>query len=598
MFELVASLVERTQKSSGDLSFTIVVGALVGVATVLILSFLATLLLLSFVNPLATTWEWNLFENYRGIFSPSQTLRVLSNSLVFAVIATAVSFLLGLPLAWLVERTDLRRKAPVVTVMLCTLLIPSFAWAMGWLFLLHPRIGLINQLLVQGSGLSWLSFNVMSLSGMGIVMGLNLTPLAFLMAGAALRAIDHVFDEAAFVSGAPTAAIVRRILLPLTRPALVSAGIYIFMICFGTFDVPAIIGWGNRIFTFGTYLYLIANPPDGLPDYGRAAALSGVLLILAILLVAWSRYLTRDAYRYTVVTGKAYRPRPTILKRGKYLAWLLIWLYILIGIMLPICVLVWASLLPFLQPPSWNSIQLVSLDNYRDIPWVQFLGAMKNTLILAVVVPPVVLLISFAFSWVVLRTRLRGRGILDSIAFLPHGVPSVILAVGVLLFSLYVLQYVVSIYGTIWILILAFCTAWLSYGTRMTNASLIQLHRELEEVARIGGAGNWAVARVIVLPLISRSMLLAWIYLVILTTRELTLSVMLTTPGNTTLPALIWNMWLSGGLGQAAAAVICFLGSILPFMAVYSYLLHRSTKLEADDISLTVGGVAVAGTER
>jgi iron(III) transport system permease protein len=160
--------------------------------------------------------------------------------------------------------------------------------------------------------------------------------------------------------------------------------------------------------------------------------------------------------------------------------------------------------------------------------------------------------------------------------------------------ALYVVQPVLPIYGTVWALLFAFAVGWLSYGTRVTNAGLLQIHRELEESARLSGAPTWAVVRRIVLPLLKRGLLLAWLYIAILTARELTLSILLSTPGNMTLPVVIWSLWLEGGLGQASAAIVCFLALMLPGIGIYAVLLQRQqgapgSRPLATESVLTVG---------
>ncbi len=549
-----------------DRSFVAVAGTLAATGATLILCLLAILVLQSFAGD---GWQWTWTSNYVSAFTEPQTYRVLWNSIELAVIATALAFFFGLPIAWLVERTNLRGKAAVVGVMLVSILVPGFAGAMGWLFLLHPKIGLLHL------------FNVVSVAGMGVIMGFQLAPVAFLMTSAVLRAMDRQLEEAAFIAGAPPLETIRRVVLPLARPALVSAAIYVFIIAFGTFDVPAIIGWGNRIFTFSTYIFLQTNPQAGLPDYGRAGALSVAVLAAALALTVWTRYLSLDAQRYAVVTGKAYQPRLLALGPWKSVAYAFVVFYLIAGIVLPLAVVVWESFLPFVQPPSPAAFTHVTMANYAALAGDAFFSSLANSVILMTLVPLIVLVFSFAFTWIGFRTRFRGRTLLDGIAFLPHAVPSVIMAVGVIIFSLYFLKYVVNIYGTIWIMVFAFAVTWISYGTRMTNASLLQLHRELEESAAIGGASTWAVVRQIVLPLMSRGLLLAWIYLVILSGRELTLSVMLTTPGNTTVPAFVWTNWLTGGLTRGAAVTICYLLCLSPLIVGYSYLMNRTKQSPA-----------------
>jgi iron(III) transport system permease protein len=513
--------------------------------------------------------------NYASVFTPAVG-KIMLNSVELAAIATAVGFFFALPIAWLVERTRMRGKAFVVSVMLISMLVPGFAAAMGWLFLLHPQIGLINQLSAAIFGPAHPVLNVATVTGMGIIMGFQLAPVAFLMISAALRSLDYRMEEAASIAGAPGAGAIRRIVLPLIRPALAQAAIYVFIIAFGTFDVPAIIGWGNRIFTFSTYVYLTTNPQAGLPDYGRAGALSVSVLSVALLLTVWTRYLSLDAKRFAVVSGKGYATTLLALGRWTVPAYAFIAAYLLLGIIAPLLVVLWESFLPFVQAPSAAALHLAGGANYHAIFGDAFWSSLGNSALLMLVVPPVVLAFSFAFSWIGFRTQLRGRALLDGIAFLPHAIPSVIMAVGVIVLALYGLSHVLPVYGTIWIIVLAYSITWVSYGTRMTNSGLLQLHRELEESAAVGGATTWAIVRVIVLPLMSRTLLLAWVYLVILSGRELTLSVLLTTPGNMTVPSFVWITWLNGGLTRGAAATVCYLACLSPLLIAYSYLLNRT----------------------
>lgn len=548
------------------------------------------LLVILVLQSLASTdngWQWTPAANYANLFSPDVE-RILLNSVELALIATVVGFVFALPIAWLVERTNVRGKAAIVSIMLISMLVPGFASAMGWLFLLHPQIGLINRLSAAVFGTAHPVLNVVTVPGMGIIMGFQLAPVAFLMIGAALRSLDYRLEEAAAIAGAPGRAAVRRVVVPLLRPALVQAAIYIFIIAFGTFDVPAIIGWGNRIFTFSTYVYLTTNPQAGLPDYGRAGALSVAVLAAALVLTVWTRYLSLDARRFAVVSGKGYQT--TQLKLGRWAgpAYAFVGGYVLIGILAPLLVVLWESFLPFVQPPSAAALHLAGGANYDAIFGDAFWSSLGNSALLMAVVPVIVLVFSFAFSWIGFRTQLRGRVLLDGIAFLPHAIPSVIMAVGVVVLALYGLGHVLPVYGTIWIIVLAYCVTWVSYGTRMTNSGLLQLHRELEESAAVGGATTWATVRVVVLPLIARTLLLAWVYLVILAGRELTLAVLLTTPGNMTVPSFVWITWLNGGLTRGAAATVCYLLCLSPLLIAYSYLLNRTRTANAPALGSAV----------
>ena len=262
------------------------------------------------------------FAHYIKVFSDPYAFKVLLNTLGFALTTLIVSLSFGLPCAWLVERTTLPGKSILYTLMTIGLLLPGFATAMGWLFLMHPRIGVINAMMKSLLGIDVPLFNITSIIGMGWVEGLSLTPVAFIMTAAVFRSMDVSLEESAQMSGAKFSTIVRRITLPLAWPGILAAGIYIFTIGFATFDVPAIIGWSNRIFTFSTYLVTQLSPDDGLPQYGPATALSTFVIFMAGGLSLWYGRLQNKAHRYQIVTGKGYRPRLIELGRATPLAWL------------------------------------------------------------------------------------------------------------------------------------------------------------------------------------------------------------------------------------------------------------------------------------
>src|SRR6516162_4709322 len=256
-------------------------------------------------------------KNFVTVFSDQRTYSVLIDTIAFALVSLAVALAFGIPVAWLAERTDFSAKTLLFTLMAVGLLIPGFAAAMGWLFLLHPRIGLLNQLLMSSFHLAQAPLDIASIPGMGFVQGLNLAPLAFIMTAAVFRSLDPTLEEAAQTHGGSALAVLRTITLRLAWPGILAAAIYIFMTAFAAFDVPAIIGWGNRIFTFTTYLYLLLSPQDTLPRYGLAAALSTTAMAIAALMSVWYAAMQRRSRRFAVVGGRAYRARNIKLGRGR-----------------------------------------------------------------------------------------------------------------------------------------------------------------------------------------------------------------------------------------------------------------------------------------
>ena len=378
--------------------------------------------------------------HYAEVFGDPFVLQVLSNTLVFTLSSLVVALIFGVPTAWLVERTDIGGKPVIYTLMTIGLLMPGFAEAMGWLFLLHPNIGVLNRLTMNLFGLRQAPFNIASTVGMGWVMGLSLAPLAFIMTAAVLRAIDPTLEESAQTSGAGFRSIMWRVTLPLAWPGILAAAVYIFTIGFAAFDVPAIIGWSNKIFTFSTYLLLQLSQQEGMPKYGGVAALSMVMIVIAALLIWWYSRLQAQAHRYQVVTGKGYRPRMIALGGKVWWAWAFLTTYFVLSKLLPLLVIVWASLLPYFRYPSAAAFKALSFAQFRNISWDLAFEGLKNTAILMALTPTVTLLIAIAFSWVVLRSRLPGRTSFDFIAFLPHAVPNIVFGFATLLFTLFVVQ--------------------------------------------------------------------------------------------------------------------------------------------------------------
>jgi iron(III) transport system permease protein len=446
---------------------------------------------------------------------------------------------------------------------------------------MHPRIGLLNALLMQNLGFASAPFNIVTLTGMGWVQGLNLAPLAFIMTAAVFRAMDPALEEAAHMSGARPRATFAAVTARLAWPGILAASIYIFTIGFAAFDVPAIIGWGNRIFTFATYLYLLTNPQDVLPRYGVAAALSTFIVLLAAALSWWYARMQKRAREYAVVTGKAYQPRTIALGHRAVWAWGFLAVYLLASKLVPLVILVWSSLLPYFQLPSARALRSVSFNHYANLPWEQLNSAIVNTGILMVLTPTITLMLSLCFSWVVLRSRIPGRLAFDFVAFLPHAVPNIIFGVGALLVALYVVQAVLPIYGTIWILLLVFVIARVSYGTRMTNSGLIQIHQELEESAQVSGARTLGVAVSVVLPLLRPTLIYAWLWIALLTFRELTLAVILSTPNNVTLPVVVWSQWEAGGMAQSSAIAVVMLAIMSVLVTIYWVVAGRRGLLSA-----------------
>jgi iron(III) transport system permease protein len=516
-------------------------------------------------------------QAYISLYADPFVTRTLLNTALFSLVTVATALFFGVPAAWLVERTDLPHKELPFTLMTMGLLIPGFLSAMGWVFLLHPRIGLLNVALGSVTGMSW-RINIATPLGMGFVEGIALAPLAFIMVAATFRSTNPELEEAASVHGMSLLRSLLQVTLPVMLPGILAAGIYILTIGIAAFEVPAVIGLSNRVFTFSTFLYLQVNPPQGLPRYDLAAAFGVFMAVIAGLLSWWYFHVLRQGHRYAVVTGRAYRPKLIELgPRGFLFAWGFLGCYFLLGQVLPLLTLVWSSLLRYFQLPSASALAQASLSNYRALPWPYLLSGLWNTAILMLVVPALVLLLSLAIAWVVVRSGAPGRFVLDGIAFLPHAVPNIIFALSAAYASLFLLPGFLPIYGTVFLLLAIYVLVRISFGTRVLNSALAQIHRELEEAGQVMGIPLLRRIGCILLPLLRPALVNAWLWMALLTYRELTVASLLVTPANVTLPMVIWGLWLNGTFSQAAAGATTGLLLMLPLVFVYWFLSRRAT---------------------
>lgn len=496
-------------------------------------------------------------SNYAEVFSDPFVYRVVANTLIFTVTATFVALFFGLPIAWLAERTTIAGKTLIYAIMTVGLLIPGIYTAMGWTMIAHPRIGILNRWLVEMFGLAEAPINIATPIGMGFVQGLSLSALAFILTAQMFRAMNPTLEEAARVHGMGYGKIIRRITLPLARPGILAAVIYILTIGVATFDIPAILGLGNRVYLLSTFIYLKVHPQGaGLPEYGITGVVGAFMIIVAGLLTLWYSQVLRQGHRFEVVTGKGYKPALMPLGGWSVAAWGFIAGYAFISKLLPLLLIAYAALMPYFVPPSFETMRLLSLTHFYGMDWQLVLRGLANTAILVTVVPIVVLLLAFAISWLIVRSRSHIRYALEFGAFLPQALPEVILSIGALLLSLFVLGTTIPLYGSVWIIAIVYIVARLAFATRALNGSLLQIHRELEEAAFVAGLSNARTAWRVLFPLIRPTLFSVWIWSALLVYRELTAAVFLAVHDNITLPAVVWSYWYGGNINKASAVTL------------------------------------------
>jgi iron(III) transport system permease protein len=412
---------------------------------------------------------------------------------------------------------------------------------------------------------------------MGFVQGLSLSALAFILTAQMFRAMNPTLEEAARVHGMGYGKIIWRVTLPLARPGILAAVIYILTIGVATFDIPAILGLGNRVYLLSTFIYLKVHPQGaGLPEYGITGVVGAFMILVAGLLTLWYSQVLRQGHRFEVVTGKGYKPALIRLGGWSIAAWGFIAIYALFSKLLPLLLIAYAALTPYFVPPSMEMMRQLSFAHFFAMDWHLTLRGLTNTAILVLVVPVVVLLLAFAISWLIVRSPSRIRYALEFGAFLPQALPEVILSIGALLLSLFVLGTTIPLYGSVWIIAIVYIVARLAFATRALNGSLLQIHRELEEAAFVSGLSNARTAWRVLFPLIRPTLFSVWIWSALLVYRELTAAVFLAVHDNITLPAVIWSYWYSGNINKASAVTLLMTLVLTPLICAAWWWGRRS----------------------
>jgi iron(III) transport system permease protein len=491
-------------------------------------------------------------ENYAEVYLTPRTYEILLNTVIFAVGSVFITLLIAVPLVWILMRTDIPLKKTIYVLLTIGILIPVFLRTIAWILLLSPRIGLLNKWLQEVFALSSPPFNLYSLTGMAFVQGVSFVPGAFFMLAAAYRSMDPSLEEAAYTAGVGKLRTFLKINIPITLPAIAAVMVYLFMTAIAVFEVPAIIGLPSRILVLSSLIYTSTTPSTGLPEYGLAGAYGAIMLVLGLALAFLYVRLVKQGKKYTVITGRGYRPREIALGRWKWAALAFVFFYLAIEVFIPFVVLLWASLLPYLQLPSAEAWSSLTLRHYIDIPLRVGATPFINTSILMIMVPTVTMILSVLVSWIVIRSQVLFRGFLDTLAFIPHAVPGILMAVGLAYLGVAYRDYF-PLYGTVMIIVVAHTINWIAYGTRTTNSVMIQVHRELEEAGRIAGASPPRVLGKIVLPLIAAGILNSWIWIGMLSYREVTMSLTLMTRSNVVISTVVWQFWGSGWIPQVAA---------------------------------------------
>ncbi|MBI2986393.1 MAG: iron ABC transporter permease [Deltaproteobacteria bacterium] len=481
-------------------------------------------------------------KNYVKAFNHPVLYRSVLNSLIFALGAGSLAFAIGCLLAWFTERTNAPLKGLIYVAVFIEVMIPGILESISWVLLLSPSIGLINVYAKALLGLSEAPFNVYSMGGMIWAFGVSSYTVPFLLMAAAFRSMDPALEEAALVSGSGTFQTVCRITLRLMLPSMLATWLLLFIRGIETFEVPAILGLPAGITLLATEVYLMAREVP--TDYNLAATFAMVYVVVALGGLYVYFRATRYAERFAVISGKGFRPVVMNLGVWRFLAGGACLLLLIVIAFLPLLVIVYTSFLPWYAPPSAKMFQMMSLDNYRFLMGYDLvLKAVKNNLIVGIGSATTTVFLTSVIAWIVLRSSVPGRKALDALAFSPIALPGVVF--GLSLMWLY-LTLPVPVYGTLWILFIAYVSKYMPVSMRACNAALMQVNKELEEASKASGASWWATFRRIVVPLILPGMFVGWAYVLSLTFKVLSLPVLLGHAGTEVVPVLIFDLYEGG----------------------------------------------------
>ena len=509
------------------------------------------------------------FRYYQDLIRELQVIGPFLNTLYFSVGSALLATLLGGSIAWIVTRTDAPLRALGYFTAFASFGTPFILYTIGWLLLLG-KAGPINYWLKVILDQPGPVINVYSLFGMILIESLLWSPFVFLMLAAAFRSMDPSLEEASAACGARVWQTMRRVSLRLMLPAFFSVMLLIFIRSFESFEIPALVGLPGDVRVLTTSIFLDAQKLP--PRYGSAGAFSVLLMIVVACALYFYFRVTREGDRFHTITGKGYRPALIALGRWRYLASCGLLVYSVVLLVLPFLIILWASFLPFYMQPSLEGLAKFTLKNYYTaIHFPKVTDSIKNSILLGLGSASAVMALTLLASWLLVRTKMRGRWLLDLLTTLPLLFPGIVMGLAILRFYLFV---PIPVYGTLWILLIAFVTRYIPYGIRYTHSGLLQLHKELEEAAYTAGASWTNCMRRIILPLITPSFLGGWIFIFLLSAKELSMSVLLVSPQTQVVSVAIFELWENAQVGELAAFGVIWT-VILVSIAIVYYLFAR-----------------------
>jgi len=487
---------------------------------------------------------------------------------------TILAVVIGLAFSWIVVRTNTPFKGFIAGASLIPLFVPPLVAGVAWGILGSPKTGLLN------TSLKWLGidfrFNFYSMSGLIVVFGIYYAPYVYMFTASALKNMDPSLEEASEVAGASAFTTLFTVTFPLIAPAILAGSLLSFVVMLGIYGVPAALGAPADINVLTTYIFkLTAWSP---PLYNTAAAVAILLMVVTVILV-WAQQRVLSGKSFATVAGKAFRPRALNLGPWRWFTLGLAISYLLIVVVLPTLALVIAAFRKFMFFKDFDA-----LFDMKQYSWVHFnavfdnpltMLSIWNTLKVGVITALAGGALAFAIGYTVNRTRVAGRRSIDLLATLPVAIPGLVIGVAYLWAWIGLPG---GLYGTIWILALAFVARFMPDTVKALSTSFLQIHKELEEAAWISGRGMLSTIRTIVLPLARPGVVASMTLLFVLAIRELGSSLFLYTSDTTVMAVLLLDYYEGGNTGKTAAFSLVQTAILAVLLSITTWLSRETTQ--------------------
>lgn len=515
----------------------------------------------------ALTFEW-----FQSLFESEMSREAIRNTVVYTIGSTVFAMVAGVSAAFLTTRTNLPGRRIVALLMVLPMLVPPFIQVVGWNALGDPSAGFINLLASWLVGRDVSIVNVTSMPGLIWVTGLFLTPYVYLLVSSGFSTSDQAAEEAARVSGASPWKVIRTVILPMQRPALLGAALLVAVMSAGDFVIPATLGLKGRIHMLSSLIWQNHNSFPAMP--GLAAAQAVLLVLIGVIGISLQRYALSRGSRFTVVGGKGLRPGLFDLGRFRRPAGV-IGMVVAIGVtLLPVLAVLSMGFMRYWTPTAFR-FENFTLRNFRYIlfDYPQVWQAVKNSLFLGIAGATLTVLVAVVLSWYTLRFKGRLSGVVDVTTILPLGIPHIAIGMGIL--SAWILV-PGGPYGTIWILLIAYITSTMPVAMQFVGSALRRIHTELEEASRVSGRSAVATMMRVSAPLMRPALIGGWVLLYVVILREISLVILLYTPQSIVLSVGLMDVWSSGFYTELAvySLVLLVLG-LAPLLVLWRFVRTR-----------------------